>query len=205
MEMERNMKKKRKVLHVLLSFLILVICLAVYQSASIWLYADKDETRRADAAIVLGAAAYESGPSPVYRERLNQGIRLYREGYVSKIIVTGGIAEGNIRSDAAIGGEYLTGQGIPDTDIILEEHSTVTEENLKNAAEIMKREGYSSALVVSDPLHMKRAMLMAGDAGIEAYSSPTLTSRYLSMKTRVTFLAREVFYYTAYCIIRFFR
>ena len=199
------MKKMRKVLHVLLSFLILVICLAVYQSASIWLYADNDETRRADAAIVLGAAAYESGPSPVYRERLNQGIRLYREGYVSKIIVTGGIAEGNIRSDAAIGGEYLTGQGIPDTDIILEEHSTVTEENLKNAAEIMKREGYSSALVVSDPLHMKRAMLMAGDAGIEAYSSPTLTSRYLSMKTRVTFLAREVFYYTAYCIIRFFR
>ena len=199
------MKKKRIVLHVLLSFLILVICLAVYQSASIWLYADNDETRRADAAIVLGAAAYESGPSPVYRERLNQGIRLYREGYVSKIIVTGGIAEGNIRSDAAIGGEYLTGQGIPDTDIILEEHSTVTEENLKNAAEIMKREGYSSALVASDPLHMKRAMLMAGDAGIEAYSSPTLTSRYLSMKTRVTFLAREVFYYTAYCIIRFFR
>ena len=189
----------------LLSLLILAICLAVYQSASIWLYADNDETRRADAAIVLGAAAYESGPSPVYRERLNQGIRLYRNGYVSKIIVTGGIAEGNIRPDAAIGGEYLTGQGIPDTDIILEEHSTVTEENLKNAAEIMKKEGYSSALIVSDPLHMKRAMLMAGDAGIEAYSSPTLTSKYLSMKTRVTFLAREVFYYTAYCIIRIFR
>lgn len=67
----------------------------LYHGVCIWRYAGVDETRAADAAIVLGAAAYESGPSPVYTERLNHGIWLYQQGYVQKLILTGGTAAGN--------------------------------------------------------------------------------------------------------------
>ena len=49
---------------------------------------------------------------------------------------------------------------------------------------------------------MKRAMLLAKDAGIGAYSSPTPTSRYRSLKTKAKFLAREVFYYIGYQVYR---
>ena len=62
-----------------------------------------------------------------------------------------------------------------------------------------------TAIIVSDPLHMKRAMLMAKDYGIEACSSPTPTTMYKSAKTQIPFLAREVFFYIGYSIVRVFR
>jgi len=59
-----------------------------------------------------------------------------------------------------------------------------------------------TAIIVSDPLHMKRAILMAKDYGIEACSSPTPTTMYKSAKTQIPFLAREVFFYIGYPIVR---
>lgn len=81
---------------------------------------------------------------------------------------------------------------------IREEASTITQENLENAKIIMDENAYEKAIIVSDPLHMKRAMLLAKDTGMKAYSSPTPTTMYRSLKTKIPFLAREVFYYIGY-------
>ena len=62
----------------------------------------------------------------------------------------------------------------------------------------MEENGYETAIIVSDPLHMKRAMLLAEDAGISAYSSPTPSTRYISLRTKIPFLARETLYYIGY-------
>ncbi len=51
---------------------------------------------------------------------------------------------------------------------------------------------------------MKRAMMLAEDAGITAYSSPTPTTRYVSLRTKIPFLARETFYYIGYKWYRVF-
>lgn len=66
----------------------------------------------------------------------------------------------------------------------------------------MDDNSFTTAIIVSDPLHMKRAMLMAKDYGIDAYSSPTPTSMYRSIKTKLPFLAREEFFYIGYSIVR---
>ena len=168
------------------------------QAVSIWRYGAVDETRPADVAIVLGAGTFNGVVSPVYQERINHGVWLYQNGYVKKLILTGGYGAGSTVSDAAAAGQYAISMGMPEADILLEERSAITQENLQYAKEIMEDGGYTTALVVSDPLHMKRAMLLAGDAGIEAYASPTPTSRYRSLKTKAKFLAREVFYYIGY-------
>ena len=62
-----------------------------------------------------------------------------------------------------------------------------------------------TAIIVSDPLHMKRAMAMAKDYGITAFSSPTPTTMYRRLKTKVPFLFRETFFYIGYAIVRIFR
>jgi uncharacterized SAM-binding protein YcdF (DUF218 family) len=49
---------------------------------------------------------------------------------------------------------------------------------------------------------MKRAMLIARDMGLDAYSSPTPTSRYRSPIARLRFLAREIYFCTWYLIRR---
>jgi uncharacterized SAM-binding protein YcdF (DUF218 family) len=58
----------------------------------------------------------------------------------------------------------------------------------------MRQNGLTSAIIVSDPLHMKRAMLMADDLAIAAASSPTPTSRYRSLKSKLGFLLRELYF-----------
>ena len=171
---------------------------------SIVRYADKDEAAPADCIIVLGAGTDGKIPNAVFRERLHHAVTLCENGYSGAILLTGGYTPGNEHSDAYIAGQYLLELGIPEDAILLEEKSTITQENLQFAKEIMESEGFSTCILVSDPLHMKRSMMMAKDYKIEAYSSPTPTTRYQTWKTKLPFLARETFFYVGYQVYRIF-
>jgi len=175
-------------------FLIYILCNII----AICSYSSVYENKQCDVAIVLGAAASDDGVSQVYKQRLNHAIKLYNDNSIEKIIVTGGKGEGNNFSDAFMAKTYLVSQSIPEETVLLEEQSTITQENLQNSKKIMDEEGYKTALVVSDPLHMKRAMLLAKDTGMEAYSSPTQSSAYQSLRTKIPFVARETFFYVGY-------
>ena len=195
-----NMSKK---LGILLVVILLCISLlwVVFNAVEIWNYSKIDETAESDVAIVLGAATYDGEVSPVFRERINHAVELYKNGTVKVIIMTGGIGEGNSISDALAGKNYAVSKGVKEEHILIEEKSTITQENLIYSKEIMDNNGYETALLVSDPLHMKRAMLLAENSGIDCNSSPTTTSRYISLKSKLKFLCREVFYYTGYKIV----
>jgi len=168
-------------------------------------YAQKDETQKADVAIVLGTAIWGDEPSPVFRERINQGLRLYKSGYVKKIIFTGGKVNGNVLSESYVAKKYAEKQGVDSTDILIEERSRITLENMKFAKELMAENHFHKALVVSDPLHMKRAMSMAEEMHISAYPSPTSSSRFKSRKAKFGFLMGETVFYTVYRIYRVFQ
>ncbi len=198
--------KKRKILVdsvVVVLFLSIVFASAI--AISIWNYGKEDEKSPSDVAIVLGAAIWDGEVSPVYRERINHAITLYEDGFVDCIILTGGFGEGSYKSDSQVAKEYALSQGIPEERILIEEKSTITEENLEFSKEIMVENNLETAIIVSDPLHMKRSMLMAEDYNINALSSPTTTSMYKSLKTKIPFLLREEFFYIGYCVARVFR
>ena len=196
--------KKKKILIVFLLIIFMIAAVFALTSISIWQYSHKDERQHVDVIIVLGAGLSLDGVSPVFRERLNHSITLYKEGYADKILVTGGLGEGSYLSDACVGGMYLQEQGIPEEDILLEEESDMTLSNLQNAKKIMDEKGLKTALIVSDPMHMKRSMMMAKDVGITAYSSPTPSSMYTSKKNKLGFLLRESLVYLGYCVYRLF-
>lgn len=196
---------KRRVLLTMFSLLLAGVVLWTALAVSIVRYGEKDEKCNCDVAIVLGAGTTQGEVSPVYRERINHGIWLYENGYVNYLIFTGGVGKNNTLSDAYAAKSYAISQGVPESAIFIEEVSTITEENMAQSKIIMDRNGFTTALIVSDPLHMKRAMLMAEDYGITGYSSPTTTSMYRTAKTKIPFLAREEFMYIGYCIVRLFR
>ena len=202
------MKKLRKnKVAILISLLVasLIILSAIITAVSIAQYGKLDEKAHCDVAIILGAATSGEKVSPVYRERINHGIWLFENGYADYLILTGGVGKGNEKSDAYVAKQYAIEKGVPEQVILIEEKSKITEENLEYAKEIMDAFSMDTAIIVSDPLHMKRAMLMAKDYGIEACSSPTPTTMYKSAKTQFPFLAREVFFYIGYSIVRVFR
>ena len=197
---------KKKTFRLISLFLVLsILFYLIFTAISIVSYGKTDGKANSDVAIVLGAGTSNGEVSPVYRERINHGIWLYENDYVDYLILTGGIGEGNNASDAYIAKQYALSKSVPEQAIFIEEKSTITEENLENAKAIMDENSFDTAIIVSDPLHMKRAMLMAGDYGIDACSSPTPTTMYRSFKTKIPFLAREEFFYIGYSIVRVFR
>lgn len=200
------MKRSKRIIGIILlaAVAFAVICVAAV-GISISSYAKNDETQKADAAIILGAAVENGTPTPVFRERINHGINLYQQGYVNYLIFTGGIGDGDSISEAQAGKDYAISMGIPANVILIEEESHITEENLENANALMEQNDLKTALIVSDPLHMKRAMLMAKDYGITAYASPTKTTMYQSAKTKLPFLAREIVMYIGYGFVRIFQ
>jgi len=164
----------------------------------IWNYGRQDQAAPADCAIVLGAAAYGARPSPGFEERIRHGLALYRTGLVSKLIFTGGYGDGASHAESEVAAAYARRHGVPEADILIETRSRTTQQNLTEARALMKAQGLRTAILVSDPLHMRRAMWMARDLDIPAVSSPTPTSRYRSLKTKWRFLRRELHYWHVY-------
>jgi uncharacterized SAM-binding protein YcdF (DUF218 family) len=181
-----------------------LLCVFLLLAVSIVRASKTDETRAADCILVLGAGTWEGEVSPVFRERLAHAVRLYRAGYAQKIILTGGLDPQNTVTDAEAARRWIEAQGIPEEDVLTEEESRYTHENFLYARGIMEREGLRTALVVSDPLHMKRAMLCARDFGVVGYASPTTTTLYKSARTVVPFLIRETGCLIAYGVWRIF-
>lgn len=190
---------------IIMFFIALIVFYLILTAISIINYGKTDNKTCSDAVIVLGAATQNGEVSPVFRERLNHGIWLYENGWADFLILTGGVGEGSSIADAEIARRYVISKDIPAHAILIEGKSTITEENLKYAKEIMDERSLKTAIIVSDPLHMKRAVLMARDYGIEAYSSPTPSTMYKSFKTKLPFLVREEFFYIGYSIVRIFR
>src|SRR5690606_32365586 len=157
---------------------------------------ERDEARPADALIVLGAAAYDAVPSPVFRARSEHGLDRYRAGPARAQLVTAGYGGGGARfAVSQVARRYASRQGMPEEAILIESSSQTTYQNLFEARTLMLEHGLRDAIVVSDPLHMARALRLCRQLGIRAYGSPTPRTRFRSFRTRWEFLAREVYFF----------
>ena len=186
--------------------ILLIACtlvLAVGLLASrIYAFGNNSSEARADAAVVLGAAVWTAQVSPVFRERINHGIDLYQTGKVRKLIFTGGQGNPGEPTESSAARNYALQRGIPFSDILIEEKSHTTYENILYAKQLADTHGIKKVLIVSDPLHMKRAVAMASDVGLVAEPSPTPSTRYQGLRSQITLLAHETYYYIGYLLRR---
>lgn len=151
---------------------------------------------RADAIIILGAAAYDARPSPVFEERIRHGIDLYKRERAPILIFTGGFGGSGARfSESQVGRRYALRDGVPASATLIETVSRNTRENLGEAAALMREKKLRRAIIVSDPLHMSRALRICGEVGLICLGSPTPTSRFRSFDTRWRFLLNEVYFF----------
>ncbi|MGN7073210.1 YdcF family protein, partial [Neisseria sp. P0001.S004] len=118
-----------------LALSVLLVC-GIFLSGTWQIYRTGLQTlpkdAHADAAVVLGAAAWDKRPSPVFRERINHAITLYQSHRVGKIIFTGGTPKKGFMTEAEVGRRYALKQGIPAHNILFENTSRNTYENLRN-------------------------------------------------------------------------
>ena len=193
------MKKLAKTILLILSVVALAAGLLAWR---VYSFRNTTSDGPADAAVVLGAAVWTRDPSPVFKERINHAINLYRNGRVRKLIFTGGQGNPGEPTEASAARDYALQNGLPASDILIEDKSHTTYENILNAKQLADAHGLRTVLIVSDPLHMKRAMTMARDVGLVAYPSPTPSTRYQGLSSKLGLLAHETYYYIGYLLRR---
>jgi len=131
-----------------------------------------DEAQPAEIIVVLGAAEYRGKPSPVLRGRLDHALELYRKGLAPRFLTTGGAGGDPFYTEGDVGRAYLVSRGVPSEAITVEPEGESTAQSTAASAEIMRRMGLKSCIVVSDGYHIFRAKRMLQSSGVKVYGSP---------------------------------
>ena len=166
----------RDIARIALAALVGAFVVAGYTTWRIWDHGGRDESRAADAIVVLGAAQYNGVPSPIFEARLAHAVDLYHGGIAPVLVVTGGKLPADRTTEAAAARSYALANGVPDDAILVEDQGRTTLESLSSVAQMLDDDGLACAVFVSARTHMLRVLKIARAEGIEAYGSPTTTS-----------------------------
>jgi len=194
----------KRFLKILAAICLPVVLFFVFIAAQIYFYDESSENHTADAGIVLGAAVWGERLSPVFQERVNHAISLYRAGRIKKIIFTGGQGNADEDTEAGMARRFAVANGVPEADILVEDKSTSTFENLEFTKPIAEKNAIKTILLVSDPLHLKRSVEIAKSLKYEVFPSPTPTTKYQGFMSRMKLLAHESYYYAGFLLRRTF-
>jgi uncharacterized SAM-binding protein YcdF (DUF218 family) len=133
-----------------------------------------------DVIIVLGCPSYEGNVisttfSACVQARAHHAAELYSRGMAEHIIPTGGLT-GPPPSEAGAMAQVMEADGVPTAAIFLEEQARNTSDNIVYSQAIMGAHGWHTAILVSEPNHIKRAAVVASDLGLNFVISPATDS-----------------------------
>lgn len=117
---------------------------------------------------------------PLLASRLNKAIYVYEKlNKIPKIIVSGGQGSDESTSEAAAMKKYLQSQGISGNDILLEDKSTTTFENLTFSKKLIdKLDPNAPVLFVTNNYHVFRTSIYAREAGLSGDGVGSSTALY---------------------------
>ncbi|GHD92426.1 SanA/YdcF family protein [Streptomyces naganishii] len=137
-----------------------------------WLYvAAGDRLRtaadapRTEVAVVFGAGLWDGEPSPYLAHRLDAAARLYHDGRVKVLLVTGDNSRADYDEPDAMRA-YLTRHGVPAARIVTDYAGFDTWDSCVRAKKIF---GVDRAVLVSQGFHIRRAVALCEAAGIDSY------------------------------------
>jgi uncharacterized SAM-binding protein YcdF (DUF218 family) len=154
--------------------------------------------KKADVIVVFGAAEYAGRPSPVYRARLDHGYELFQKGMAPVVITTGGSALDPDFSEGGVGRDYLLRRGIPEQALIAETQGSDTAQSAARVANIMRTNGMSSCIAVSDAYHVFRIRALLEKEGVQVELAPRPESRPHPLWERFAAVMREAASYLAW-------
>ncbi|WP_373109383.1 YdcF family protein [Streptococcus anginosus] len=134
-----------------------------------------------DYIIILGSGLIGDKVPPLLAQRLEKGKMMYEKfNNHPKIVVSGGQGVDEPITEAEAMAQYLRQVGIPQEDIIIEQQSTNTLENLRFSKVILdeKREKNYRCLVVTNSFHSLRAGIYMRKLGIKGRSIGSRTALY---------------------------
>ena len=188
-------KRIRKLLWRTIKILLLLgIVTFILPRIITWLYAQSrifsvEEVPAERVAIVFGAGLRRDGtPTTVLKDRLETAARLYQDGKVRKILMSGdnSIVEYNEPESMR---QYALSLGVPEEAIVLDYAGRRTYDTCYRAEEIFRVE---SAILVTQDFHLARAIFTCNALGVKAVGVKANDYYYLK-RSRLYWNLREQF------------
>lgn len=186
----------RRLVALLLLAVVVVLGVTAFR---VWYVARSDDRTHRQVIIVLGASQFDGRPSEVFQARLDHAEALYRAGIAPRIITVGGGRSGDRFTEGAAGRNYLVAHGVPPSAAIAVGTGSDTLLSLQAVAKTMKRDGWHTAVLVTDPWHELRCQAMATDQGLTVGTSPSRAGPAVRTRgTEARYIARETAAYLYY-------
>lgn len=134
-----------------------------------------------DTMVILGCMVYEWGPSILLQDRLNTALDYLDDHPDTTVIVSGGQGADEHISEAQAMHDYLVEHNFPSEQILLEDQSTNTYENLLFSNDVVSKHGIDvtdEIVVVSNDFHLARVRMLfkrvyGGDYHLNTLAAPT--------------------------------
>ncbi|GAA2355452.1 SanA/YdcF family protein [Dactylosporangium salmoneum] len=155
-----------------------VIALAVALAPTVWLRASAggrlvaaDRAPAADVAIVFGAQLENGGKDPMsfLRNRLDTAAALVTSGKVKALLISGD-AHGGSGNEVKAMSTYLAERGVDPSRLVLDPYGLDTYDTCRRAHDVY---GITRALLVSQDVHLYRAVTLCRRLGVDAWGVPS--------------------------------
>lgn len=146
-----------------------------------WVHAKFPAKTSGVAAVILGARTINGKVTPLLRGRLDKAIELYSSQSEPQLLMvpTGGQGHDEKEPEGVSMARYLRDQGIPESQILIEDRAKDTVENLEfSDALVRERQPEGHLWLVTSDYHALRAGLASRQLGLEARSYGGKTAAY---------------------------
>lgn len=143
--------------------------------------------------VILGCKVESWGPSILLQDRLDKALDYLEDHPDLTIVVSGGQGDDEHQSEAQCMYDYLTDHGVDGGQILMEDQSHNTWENICFTQELLQAEGVdtSEMLVVSNGFHLARVRMLWDRAWEGEYTLSTLAAPSSHIPSRLKMYIRE--------------
>lgn len=164
-----------------LLFSFFFVCYLFYS----WMYQMIPIKKKVDYIITLGSGIRSEDVPPLLKSRLDKAIEYYLKNTGSKIVVSGGQGADEPVSEAFAMRKYLLSQDIPEKDILVEDQSTTTLENMMFSKKVIMADWQNTStsdmptiIFSTNNYHVLRGALYARKAKLKAEGVGAPTALY---------------------------
>ena len=176
------MKKIFKILNILLIIVLISIIITIIinyyiintSKKRILKEEDYSKLNNIDCILILGAGIWGDKPSPMLQDRLDEGIKLYKKGLSSKIIMSGDHGKEEY-DEVNVMKSYAIEKGVPSKDIFMDHAGFSTYESVYRSKEVFE---VKKMIIVTQKYHLYRALYIADRLDINAYGVNSNPKKY---------------------------
>ena len=143
--------------------------------------------------VILGCQVKPWGPSVLLQDRLDKALDYLEDHPELTIVVSGGQGPDEHISEAQCMYDYLTEHGVDGAQILMEDQSSNTWENIQYTQALLKERGIDAGelVVVSNGFHLTRVRMLWSRAWEGDYTLSTLAAPSSHVPSRLKMYIRE--------------